>query len=166
MLGAIALGVATGAVAAPTPLEPPRTATKVPAPARTVVRGEDGRWLTSHAKAEVLARVRRRPILMFFTGSDWCGWCKKLVAESLSHDEFRRFAAESLVLLELDFPRAKQQPERVQRQNRRLLDTFGVEGFPTLILMDSRGKKELGRLGYTRGGAPGLIEAIRRLIPR
>lgn len=127
--------------------------------------GEDGTWLTNHGKAEVLARVRQRPLLALFTGSDWCGWCKLLQAETLSRKEFKSFAAANLVLVEVDFPSRKPQGEMEKKINGRLLGLHDVEGFPTLVLFDAKGK-ELGRTGYVLGGAPALIAKLRGLMKR
>ncbi len=71
-------------------------------------------------------------VLLDFTGSDWCGWCIKLQKETFSKPEFQKFAAESLVLVELDFPRGKEQSEELKKQNQELAEKFGIQGFPTL----------------------------------
>ena len=43
--------------------------------------------------------------MLFFTGSDWCGWCIRLQKEVFFKPEFTKWAAENVVLVELDFPR-------------------------------------------------------------
>lgn len=54
-------------------------------------------------------------------------------------------------MLELDFPRKKQLPAKEKEQNEKLSKEFNVEGFPTVLLMNARGK-ETGRTGYQEGG--------------
>ena len=65
-------------------------------------------WLTDFEAAKKQAAAEKKPIMMFFTGSDWCGWCQKLHEDVLDKDEFQAFAKDGVVLLELDFPRTKQ----------------------------------------------------------
>ena len=54
--------------------------------------------------AKTQAKAENKKILLDFTGSDWCGWCKKLEAEVFSQQAWKDYAAKHLVLVELDFP--------------------------------------------------------------
>ncbi len=73
-----------------------------------------------------------KPIMANFTGSDWCGWCKKLTASVFSQPDFKSWAEKNVVLLELDFPRRFQVPEDIQQQNFSLQNSFQVRGYPTV----------------------------------
>jgi len=66
-----------------------------------------------------------------------------------------------VVLLELDFPRKKQLPEELKKQNEALRDKFGVRGYPTLLFLDAKGK-EVGKGGYVKGGPAAWIEAVEK----
>ena len=66
------------------------------------------------------AKKSDRHVFLFFTGSDWCGWCKRLVREILATPEFTRYADDNLVLVKLDFPHKKPQPASVKAQNEQL----------------------------------------------
>ena len=68
-------------------------------------------WLTDLAAAKKQAAEEKKPILMFFTGSDWCGWCIKLHEDVLDKKEFQDFAKENVILLELDFPNSEPQSD-------------------------------------------------------
>ena len=35
-------------------------------------------WMTDFEAAQVKAKAENKPMLLDFTGSDWCGWCIKL----------------------------------------------------------------------------------------
>src|SRR5688500_5719545 len=111
-----------------------------------------GAWMTDHSAATQRAKAEKRHLLMLFTGSDWCGFCQKLQSKVFQTQEFRAFAARSLVLLEIDFPRRRKLPENLRRQNDRLMKEYEVEGFPTVAVFGSGGKL-LGGLGYEPGGA-------------
>ena len=83
-------------------------------------------WLSSYDKAAALAKKTDKLILADFTGSDWCGWCKKLKKEVFSTEQFKGWAAKNAVLLELDFPRSKPQSDATKARNKKLLKKYGV----------------------------------------
>ena len=58
-------------------------------------------WNTDIVKATAESKKSKKPILLFFTGSDWCGWCIKLQKEVFTTDTFKKWAKENVVLLEL-----------------------------------------------------------------
>jgi thioredoxin-related protein len=114
-------------------------------------------WLTDMSAAQDAAKKEKKLILVNFTGSDWCGWCIKLRNEVFSKPEFDAFAAQNLVLLEIDFPRKKAISAAMKKANGNLADKYKVNGYPTLHLLDPDGKS-LGEFGYTPGG-PGAFSA-------
>ncbi len=122
----------------------------------------NGEWLQDFAKAKTIAEQRRRPLLLDFTGSDWCGWCIKLKAEVFDKQEFQNYARQNLVLVELDFPRRKTLPAAIKQQNKSLAAKYGIRGYPTIILLDARGN-ELGKTGYVRGGPSAFIREVRKI---
>jgi thioredoxin-related protein len=119
-------------------------------------------WLTNFAKAQEEAKSQNKLLLMDFTGSDWCGWCIMLEKEIFSKPEFKEYASKNLVLLELDFPRRKQLSPEMMEQNQRLAIKHQVQGFPTIVILDSSGK-ELAQLGYMRGGPEAFIAQLEKL---
>jgi len=119
-------------------------------------------WETDYQKAQDQAKVGNRLLLVDFTGSDWCGWCKRLSAEVFSKPEFQEYASKNLVLLEIDFPRRKEQSLNLRRQNQELAGHYAIEGFPTIIVLNGDGK-EVGRLGYMPGGPGAFIAELERL---
>lgn len=119
---------------------------------------ENPGWLVDLDKAYAESQKTGKPILANFTGSDWCGWCKRLTKSVFVHDEFKSWAKDNVVLLELDFPRRKQLPEKYQKQNRGLQQAFQVRGYPTVWLFDLKKDEAtdrynieaLGKTGYTK----------------
>lgn len=111
---------------------------------------EELNWITSFEKAKEIAKKKQKPILVFFTGSDWCGPCKMLEEDFFRTDEFMKLADNSLVLYEADFPRRTDIITPQQKsQNFKLQGKFGVRGYPTIIFLDSKGN-EIGRhTGYS-----------------
>ncbi len=97
-------------------------------------------------------------MLLFFTGSDWCGWCIRLQKEVLKTPEFTNWAKKNVVLVELDFPNSKQQSEKIKQQNNDLQQIFGIQGYPTVYFATAKlknGKASytgIGKTGYVAGG--------------
>lgn len=124
------------------------------------LHAEDATWLTNYEKALVQAKAENKAVLLDFTGSDWCGWCIKMVKDTLSQKEFTDYAAKNLVLVEVDFPNKKEQTDEVKKQNAELQKKFDAKGFPTFVLVDKTGK-ELGRQrGYLEGGPSAFIAKL------
>ncbi|MCP5535828.1 MAG: thioredoxin family protein [Akkermansiaceae bacterium] len=109
-------------------------------------------WMTDFEAAKKKAAAENKDLLVDFTGSDWCGWCIKLVDEVFKHDAFKTGVADKFVLVELDFPRDKSKlSEATQMQNAELQKKYDVKGFPTILLLDSKGLP-FAQTGYQAGG--------------
>ena len=108
-------------------------------------------WLDDYNVAVKLARDTNRPLLVFFTGSDWCGWCKKLRKDVLDTPAFKAFAAKNLVMLYVDSPSRIKLPANLQRQNQGLAMMLRhTGGVPNTKLYDFKGKK-IGEIpGYSK----------------
>lgn len=126
-------------------------------------QNEDLKWTENLETALQTAKAENKTVLINFTGSDWCQWCKRLNSEVFSQDEFAEYAKENLVLVRLDFPRTiKLSPETVYYNNK-LAQQFGVQGFPTIILMDKNGNV-LTYTGYREGGAANYVQHIKSFV--
>jgi thioredoxin-related protein len=124
---------------------------------------KDGNWLTDYKAALAAAQKENKVILVDFTGSDWCGWCKKLEAEVFSQKAFLDYANANLILLKLDFPKSIKQTDELKKQNEDLAKQFAIEGFPTIVLLSKTGEK-INQLGYEEGGADKYVEHLKSLI--
>jgi len=143
---------------APAPSRAPAAAT--PRPSKS---GESAHapalWTESYNEAIAIAKEQNRQVFMFFTGSDWCGWCKRLEAEVLSTSVFSRYAAARLVLLKVDFPRRTPQPAELAAQNAALAKRYRIDGYPTVVVLSSEGKR-LAALGYEPGGPDPFVGTL------
>ncbi len=119
-------------------------------------------WDDDYEKALAKAKTEKKLVLLDFTGSDWCGWCIKLDKEVFSKKEFKDYAKDNVVLVEVDFPQGKRQAKKLKEQNEKLQKEFSIEGYPTLIILDSEGKK-VGELGYIAGGPQAMIAELEKL---
>lgn len=116
-------------------------------------------WLTDFEQAVALADEQEKTVFVNFTGSDWCPPCMILRREVFDTKAFNEYAAENLVLLEIDFPREKEQSPELVDQNQKLQEQFQIEAFPTLVLLNEEGE-EMKRGGYRPGGPRVIIEWI------
>jgi protein disulfide-isomerase len=119
-------------------------------------------WMTDQPAALAKAKAEGKTVLLDFTGSDWCIWCKRLDAEVFSQPEFKSYAEKNLVLVKLDFPRSTPQPAAEKRQNQGLAERYKIEGFPTIIVLNANGDK-VGELGYMEGGAGPWLAELKKI---
>lgn len=124
----------------------------------------DSDWTTSYDQAVKMSKKTGKPILADFTGSDWCHWCVQLHKEVFDTPQFKKWAAKSVVLLELDYPHRTPQTAEVRRQNMDMLRRFPfVRGYPTILFISPDGKA-FGQYGYDQGGPGHWIEFAERLL--
>ena len=122
-------------------------------------------WLLDFDGALEKAKAENKPLIVLFTGSDWCIWCKKLDAATLSKPEFSEFANKNYVMLLCDFPQAGAKPAQIKK-NKALAQKFGIEGFPTLVLIDANSGKSV-RFGYNQADEPKkFFEFVEENMPK
>jgi thioredoxin-related protein len=122
-------------------------------------------WTSDWQAAKERSKHEGKPIFMYLTGSDWCGWCKKLEKEVISQQSFMDFAKRHFVLMEVDLPRKKQQPPELKKQNAELEKKYLAGGYPTIWVLDSEGNKLSKDLGEVEGGVDGYIARLKEFIP-
>ena len=129
-------------------------------------------WHTDVNKAIELSIETEKPLFMFFTGSDWCGWCIRLQKEVFFKPDFVKWAKENLILVELDFPRRKKLDESLKQQNDNLRQMFAVRGYPTgwFVVPEIEDKKvnfkRLGSQGYVAGGPTNWINGANKILSK
>lgn len=130
-------------------------------------------WHEDLKEAITISQKENKPLMLFFTGSDWCGWCIRLQKEVFFKPEFTKWAAENVVLVELDFPRKKAQSQELRAQNAQLQQQFQVRGYPTIWFVkadkNSSGQvnlSQLGRTGYVKGGPAAWIATANQQLAR
>jgi thioredoxin-related protein len=119
-------------------------------------------WLTDPNAAAQQARAEGKVILLDFTGSDWCVWCKRLKSEVFDTADFATFVQANLVLVEVDFPRGTPLSPMQQTINQQLAATYKITGYPTIVLVNTDGQ-EIGRTGYVQGGPRKFLATIEKV---
>ena len=119
-------------------------------------------WTDDLDAALKQAKAEGKQVLVDFSGSDWCGWCKRLDKEVFDTAAFRKGAKDKFVLVMIDSPRDKSLlSDAAKEKNPRLVEKFGIQGFPSVIILDGDGNK-LYQTGYQRGGPEAYLEMLDR----
>ena len=117
-------------------------------------------WLTDFSKAQAQAQAEQKPIVLDFTGSDWCGWCMTMRRMVLDTPEFYDYARDKFVLLEVDLPRNTSKMTQAHvRQNQELINRYKVTTFPTVLVITAEGKV----IGGFTGGRTDLASVTQAL---
>ncbi len=129
----------------------------------TMALAADNLWQTDFAAAKAKAAKEHKLLLLDFTGSDWCGWCKKLKKEVFSQKLFQKQAPKDFILVELDFPQKTKLDEKLTAQNQALAKAFAISGYPSIILIDAEGI-EVARTGYKAGGPQAYLDHLQGFV--
>jgi phage shock protein E len=124
-------------------------------------------WLTDLQKAQAQAKAEKRYVLLFFHGSDWCPACIEMQRQVFDSPAFARYARQTLVLVDVDFPEKHKPDESQQQANLALKKRFNLspepgEGFPTVVLLNETGETVFQETGYDGGGPAEVLPKLQR----
>ncbi|MFK5974299.1 MAG: thioredoxin family protein [Flavobacteriaceae bacterium] len=123
-------------------------------------------WQKSYSEAVSRSKNESKPIVLVFSGSDWCAPCIKLDRAIWQSDDFNTYAKEHYILYKADFPRKKANrlsQDKIDRNNA-LADTFNPRGhFPLVVLLNSD-EHVLGTTGYTKVSPKEYITLLNSFI--
>ena len=122
-------------------------------------------WETDFQKASASAKESGKYLLLDFSGSDWCGWCIKLEKEVFKKSVFKKYAKDNLVCVLLDFPKNKKQSKKLKKQNAELAKTYGIRGYPTVIVLSPDGEL-VDKTGYKKGGPKVYVKHLIEIIAK
>lgn len=128
-----------------------------------------GSWTQDFEAAKKESKERNLPMMLDFTGSDWCGWCVLMDKKVFAEKAWDEWAATNLVCVTVDFPNDESKiTSKTRGQNEELLKRFGVRGFPTFVMLSPGGGKEIGRTGCPgRNVTPGMfIDAVKGVLKK
>ncbi|WGD34715.1 thioredoxin family protein [Olleya sp. YS] len=107
-------------------------------------------WLTDLNEAKAESVTSKKPILIYFTGSDWCAPCKMLKTDFFNSVEFEE-KAKQFVLLMIDMPRRTDIITKEQKEkNIKVVSKYNASGgYPNLVALNDK-LNIIGELsGYT-----------------
>jgi protein disulfide-isomerase len=96
-------------------------------------------WSTNYTATLSKAAKSNKKVLVLFTGSDWCGFCIRLEKNVLSKKDFDKVVKDKYLLVKLDLTKTTKNP--IEQEINHLMRIYNVEGFPTTIILDSKGKE-------------------------
>ncbi|NLX26376.1 MAG: thioredoxin fold domain-containing protein [Lentisphaerae bacterium] len=125
-----------------------------------------GKWTMDFDAAKKVAAEKKLPIILNFTGSDWCGWCKLMEERVFTKAEWSKYAKENMMMVFIDFPDDKTLvPEKYTDRNKALSTEYDITGYPTYIILDSDGTTKLGQLGAGQEKTPeSFIAEIKKTL--
>ena len=103
-------------------------------------------WEKDFPTALEKARSTRKPLMVMMTAT-WCGPCKHLESQTLSDPWIRHFLSGFVVVKAYE--------------DRKVEETYGLQGYPTLVFTDSNGRAAYTSVGYNRR-CPSPANAPRR----
>lgn len=107
-------------------------------------------WKKHYSAALKQAKEENKNLLLYFSGSDWCGWCIKFKKNVLDSKDFISYVSDLFVFVKVDFPKKFRLRNSIAKQNASLKNKFQVKSFPTIIIVDHN-QQEIDRLGYHSG---------------
>lgn len=132
-------------------------------PPSTYASDKEG-WMVNLEEAYAKSVKENKPILANFTGSDWCGWCKRLDQDVFSTPTFKSWAAKNVILLEVDFPKRKQLPPKNKEQNAAMAKSLNVTGYPTVWMLNVTREADNQRFKVTPIGKTGYVKTPEQFI--
>lgn len=123
-------------------------------------------WHKNYEEGLAEAKATGKPMLLVFSGSDWCKPCIKLARGIFATETFQRFADDSLILVNLDFPVSRSlQPDKEELASREAAaERFNKEGaFPAVVLLTPE-EKQLGRTGYLNLAPRGYVDHLKTFL--
>jgi len=155
----------------PTP-EPARPVVEHrPMPQPQPVQGPKGSfddWIEDYELAKRQASQQGKKVLIVFSGSDWCHWCRKMAADTYLQPGFRPAMEDEFVLVYINLPKNPANQQKVEDfgRNQRLSQQFSIRGFPTALVTDSSGRQIGAIPGYIPGGVGAFVSQIHRQVIR
>lgn len=123
-------------------------------------------WKDSYQEALEQANSEDKPIVLVFSGSDWCAPCIRLEKTIWTSREFKNYANKELILYRADFPRKKSNklPQEQLDQNKRLAERFNQNGYFPLVLILDKSEKVLGKTGYQKISPEEYIAVLKSFL--
>jgi thioredoxin-related protein len=130
------------------------TTTIAPAATATSPRVYADNDFTDYGEALSASQARNRPMLILFTGSDWCPYCQSLQSEVLSTSEFQQYVNSHFVFLTVDDLRNTPVMDDEKKRVAGLEQKFGTSIFPSMFVVGGD-EKVIGQInGYPPGSGP------------
>jgi len=95
-------------------------------------------WMTDVDAALAKAKKEKMPVMVEFTGSDWCPPCIMMHKKVFSKKAFTDAASKKYILVKIDIPKAD---KALYKKNQKVMKKYKVSGVPTVLLFGDDGKE-------------------------
>ncbi|MEK6154736.1 thioredoxin family protein [Flavobacteriaceae bacterium 3-367] len=126
--------------------------------------GQD--WKGNYAEALLASKQESKPLVLVFSGSDWCGPCKRLDRNIWQSEAFKAYASQHYILYNADFPRKKTNklPEEKINANKQLAERYNPKGHFPLVLVLNGQEEVLGKTGYEKVSPDAYLSLLNSFI--
>lgn len=114
------------------------------------------KWVNTYSEAVAQSQSTGKPIVILFTGTNWCPACMKLEKEVLKSSEFAQMVGQKFIFLKAEFP---DYSNVAASPFKTLLDRYGIEAFPTIVVVNASGQ-QLYTVNYREGGARAYAQEL------
>jgi thioredoxin-related protein len=90
----------------------------------------------------------QRVRVILFTGTEWCPACTQLDSSVIATKAWQEFQRAEISFQKVDVPADR---SRLKESDQSLIAKYGVSGYPTMVVLDARGKELSRQVG---SGAP------------
>lgn len=123
-------------------------------------------WHQDFDEALIQSKEDDKPLILVFSGSDWCAPCIKLDRSIWTSALFKNYAAENYILYKADFPRKRKNrlSESMLNRNKELAEKYNSQGyFPLVVVLDGK-ETVYGTLGYEKATPTEYIELLNSFV--
>lgn len=120
-------------------------------------------WQTNFEVAKEKSAAEKKPLFLYFSGSDWCPWCKEMESEILTTPAFKEALGQKMIFMKVDFPKKELLDHRILKQNEKLANDYNVQSFPTIVLLDSN-LKVIDVLHFEGDGGAVFAQKVLKII--
>ncbi len=113
----------------------------------TKTTGTKYKWMTNMQQAELASKRTKKPIMIYFCGSDWDDFTREIDEQVIEHDYFQNWAKERVIQVKIDFQAKGKQSALEKKANNELKERFQITRVPTFVFIDPDGAV-IGRAGY------------------
>lgn len=121
-------------------------------------------WITDFKVATNAAAANKLPIIAYFSVSDTSEECMRFDFLVLQDPEFNKYVHNNFIMFWADLPRLRQLPDDIRKQNTDLIKRYGINRYPTIILLNPKGIK-LATINYDgKSTALHFISTLRKAL--
>jgi thiol-disulfide isomerase/thioredoxin len=93
-------------------------------------------WQKDYQQALSLSKEQKKPVLLYFSGSDWCPHCMEMQHDIFSNGNFAEQVGSLFIFYHVDFPKRSRLPYNVATLHNALKGKYQITGYPSVLVVD------------------------------